>query len=705
MSNINRHRHPRTKTSSPERELSRDDGSASSSSSITVLDVNSNSNVYNYNSPAQEEEEEKCKPHAHVYYWYRASIHTIVPHAILCLKRRNCHSPNNNHRAFNKRRSFVLFVLLIGLFLFSCYLARFYPGDQTLRATSESRARFFFSGCGVSIGRFQLGCSPPSSSSSTTLAERNYKPHVETDEDKSISWNHLFSRDLSLQEGVKEMQQLHHCYFHVLDSRPALILYDNGRMFEYNLTHPQEMESSTKIQPKGIPPEDQELEHLDNFKCTYFRAAEYREEKPHKRPKTWDIVEDGGAGKVVIINSATSLQMLEGYHESLLNHYAYAKHHGYAFVLSLVSPTKLEGRSGKFSKHLALGVHAATRQYDVSCHIDLDAWFASWDPLSRYANHWPANKDLFFGDTGQVWLNSGLMCVRPTNWAIRFLEKVVNAVYSVSSTTNTDNNERMNVGFRRDQPAVWHVLGTEWAAHNLVPYKGNQCLGWNHCNPKTPPGECWHLCFWDALQQMDWWEGLESLSQYLPHLYLEPPNKEGHNMHHHGHAHIRNSNHKDDNKNDVLTMNPPMHRMCLRSCYSVLSRAGLGMCSWMTSYYRPNHNHPNLERCSLSSSSSSSQVAVAQGSMCDGRGCLEQMEDNGGAWLKHAGHQHWLDILPSCIPLNQEEASQPCHHLRNIRSSSSSSSNTNKMTAPPPRAPSMQQETPNNIRTRRLIML
>jgi hypothetical protein len=528
------------------------------------------------------------------------------------------------------------------------------------------------------------------------LTELNYKPHGEI-EDKSISWNHLFSRDLSLQEGVKEMQQLHHCYFHVLDTRPALLLYDNGRMFEYNLTNPQERESSSKSQPEGIHPEEH-FENLDNFKCTYFRAAEYREEKPHKKPKTWEIMEDGGAGKVIIINSATSLQMLEGYHESLLNHYAYAKHHGYAFVLSLVSPTKLEGRSGKFSKHLALGVHAATQQYDVSCHIDLDAWFASWDPLSRYADHWPANKDLFFGDTGQVWLNSGLMCVRPTKWAIRFLEKVVNAVYSVSSGTN---NKRMNVGFRRDQPAVWHVLGMEWAAHNLVPYKGNQCLGWNHCNPKTPPGECWHLCFWDALQQMDWWEGLESLSQYLPHLYLEPPNKEGHV--HHGHAHIRTSNNNNDNKNDVPNMIPPMHRMCLRSCYSVLSRAGLGMCSWMTSYYRSNNNYNNVERCSLSSLSSSSQVAVAPGSMCDGRGCLEQMEDNGGAWLKHAGHQHWLDILPSCIPLNQEEASQPCHHLRNIRSSTTS--NTKKMTAPQPRAPMMKQVAPNNIRTRRLVML
>jgi len=43
-------------------------------------------------------------------------------------------------------------------------------------------------------------------------------------------------------------------------------------------------------------------------------------------------------------------------------------------------------------------------------------------------------------------------------------------------------------------------------------------------------------------------------------------------------------------------------------------------------------------------------------SLCDGKGCLEQMESNGGAWLKHTGHQHWRDVLPSCVPRNRKEA-------------------------------------------------
>ena len=41
-------------------------------------------------------------------------------------------------------------------------------------------------------------------------------------------------------------------------------------------------------------------------------------------------------------------------------------------------------------------------------------------------------------------------------------------------------------------------------------------------------------------------------------------------------------------------------------------------------------------------------------SLCDGKGCLRQMDS--GAWLKHTGHQHWKDVLPSCVPRNREEA-------------------------------------------------
>ena len=43
-------------------------------------------------------------------------------------------------------------------------------------------------------------------------------------------------------------------------------------------------------------------------------------------------------------------------------------------------------------------------------------------------------------------------------------------------------------------------------------------------------------------------------------------------------------------------------------------------------------------------------------SLCDGRGCLAQMTDQGGGWIKHTGHQHWRDVLPSCVPTTELEA-------------------------------------------------
>ena len=33
-------------------------------------------------------------------------------------------------------------------------------------------------------------------------------------------------------------------------------------------------------------------------------------------------------------------------------------------------------------------------------------------------------------------------------------------------------------GFKRDQPAVWHVLSQTWAAENGVPYKAQGCEVW-----------------------------------------------------------------------------------------------------------------------------------------------------------------------------------------------------------------------------------
>ena len=86
------------------------------------------------------------------------------------------------------------------------------------------------------------------------------------------------------------------------------------------------------------------------------------------------------AGKILILNSATTFDMLSEYHLTLLNHQAYAEHHHYAYVLALVKPVELRGRSAKFAKTLAMGTQLAQAwipgrpSWDTVCHMDLDAW-------------------------------------------------------------------------------------------------------------------------------------------------------------------------------------------------------------------------------------------------------------------------------------------------------------------------------------------
>jgi len=179
-----------------------------------------------------------------------------------------------------------------------------------------------------------------------------------------------------------------------------------------------------------------------------------------------------------------------------------------------------------------MGALISTGDFDTVCHVDLDAWFASWAPLSYYAKSWPRDKDLLFGDTDQIWINSGLMIARTTTWSAQFFEKVMNAVHSV----NGQNDEK--IGFKRDQPAVWHVLAEEWKENGSMMYKGTECESWSQCNPDENPVECWHWCHWDALQRIKGWTGLTSLNA-LPNIHLVPTD-----------------------------VHPQMHRMCIRSLFS-----------------------------------------------------------------------------------------------------------------------------------------
>lgn len=486
-------------------------------------------------------------------------------------------------RTQRRRRRAIAF----GLVAFIAFeLKTFYPGDQTVRNASESFARLMFSRSGFSFGtmyakQFKHQVKIDASDSAIAVTKKEFT--VQGKIPDKPEWTHDETLDALIAEDAGKK-----CFFYVEFDEPVLVLYDNGDELRHNL------------ETGGLSVD------IGQMRCTYYNGVHKPSAGKSMEDSAWRLVEDPvTGGKIVIMSTATTLGMLSAYHRTLVNHQAYAAEHGYGSILSLVSKDTLKGRSGKFAKHIALGVQVKKGEYDMSCHVDLDAWFASWDPLSKYSKHWPKSKSLFFGDTGQVWLNSGLMCARSNAWSSSFFERVINAVYDEGVGRD---QKPAKFGFKRDQPAVWHVLASEWVGSAAVPYLGEQCSMWSECNPDANPIECWHWCFWDALQRIPGWKGLHDVNK-LPNVYLD-------SQHNH----------------------PQMHRMCLRSCHSVLNRGKMSLCSAIT----------GMQMCFPKD--------VDKMSLCDGKGCLKQLTSSGGAWLKHTGHQHWRDILPTCIPRSAAEA-------------------------------------------------
>ena len=171
----------------------------------------------------------------------------------------------------------------------------------------------------------------------------------------------------------------------------------------------------------------------------------------------WAVRATSPAGRVAIVSSAHAASALAPYHVTLRNHREYARHHGYACILALVPSATLAGRSPKMAKHYALGALSAGALgvWDVAVHLDLDAWFASWAPVHIATRGWPQDKALLIPDAAQLWLNSGLLLVRPrAPWARRFFAAVLDAKHAA----------RSGDGFKRDQPALWATLAAEWAA-------------------------------------------------------------------------------------------------------------------------------------------------------------------------------------------------------------------------------------------------
>ena len=259
---------------------------------------------------------------------------------------------------------------------------------------------------------------------------------------------------------------------------------------------------------------------------------------------------------VAVVQSATSGAMMAPYHISLRNHVAYAQTHGYDCLLALVPAASLQGRSGKFAKHYALGVLTARRTYDVLCHLDLDAWFASWLPLDSITSSWPPTKELLIPDAAQLWVNSGLMLVRgKAGWSRSFFQRVF----------DTHHDAATHSGFKRDQPAIWHTLAADWKASGDLPgYLGDSCPAWQGaCNPDNNPVACWHACFWLALVQggARWrWHGFSSLDS-LPHLHVP----------------LRTLSSASHSRRARLQA-PPLHKLCLASCPSALARGPGVLC-------------------------------------------------------------------------------------------------------------------------------
>jgi len=563
---------------------------------------------------------------------------------------------------FRRLRACVSVVAVLLALRLIVLLATWYPGDETIRASSEGPLRLMFSRSGLSFGTLRevhFRSDVQIDAGDAAIRETTQGYTVQGKISKRPRWtedmNVTREAELGLAPPPSAGGDGRSCFFRVHRDAPTVTLLDDDVVVEVALG-----ESATNDVT------------IDQLRCVYFRAMS---EESHRalraasdpsaaRVEPPVVVPDGDSGRVLMMNSATTLDMLSEYHRTLLNHQAYAEHHHYGYVLALVKTSSLGGRSGKFAKHLATGAQLAQRfvpgrveagaDWDAVCHMDLDAWYASWAPFSAYGDAWSRDKDLLFGDAGQIWLNTGLMCARPTRWAVAFFEGVVNAVFSgvapedaegiaaeraagralVGYGKNRDDDDDdggvfktrvknaapgTRYGFKRDQPAVWHVLATAWARERGMPYRAQACDAWHRaCNPDENPIECWHWCHWDALQRTPGWEGLSDVDRLLTRVQLAPRAGTG-----------------------TPDAPPQMHRMCLRSCRSVLARGFMGACGMLTG---------GAQFCYPSD--------VDKMSLCDGVGCLGQMRDRGGAWIKHTGHQHWRDALPSCVPTTEEEATR-----------------------------------------------
>ena len=294
----------------------------------------------------------------------------------------NCRSFADTLRSTSKarrrRRGGVRKIRLCIYFLYICIsirvlhlLATWYPGDETLRAFSESPIKLMFSRSGISFGTWQafhFAGEIKIDAEDSAIRQKKRAYMVQGDIVERPKW----SEELNVtQEAVVALEPPpplgvgRSCFFRVHHDEAKITFYDDGRV----IINALEIVKS----PRGV------TDHIsiDDLLCVHFRAMT---KSSHQNlltqgiqvannvsatsdnnilPQVPDVIPDSTSGRVLMLNSATTLEMLSEYHRTLLNHQAYAEHHHYGLVLALVKAETLAGRSGKFAKHLALGVHAA----------------------------------------------------------------------------------------------------------------------------------------------------------------------------------------------------------------------------------------------------------------------------------------------------------------------------------------------------------
>ena len=135
----------------------------------------------------------------------------------------------------------------------------------------------------------------------------------------------------------------HSCFFRVHRDAPKLTLYDDGRVIVIVLDGGVGGKSSGVGLQGGIRPVT-----IDDLRCMHFRAmtreshdalgiaaasARALASASAVTPTPPPVLPDGTSGRVLMMNSATTLDMLSEYHRPLLNHQEYAESHHYGWGL------------------------------------------------------------------------------------------------------------------------------------------------------------------------------------------------------------------------------------------------------------------------------------------------------------------------------------------------------------------------------------